>query len=400
MPIWNPPIYPPETGDLAESTQSTHCQTCRRQLQTNDFVSASRNRDFSATYTRTFWHQNCAMPDGLNTASATAPPPPTAPMPTTTTTDDAASQIAAILQSIAGRLSSVETDISKLRVDATTATDTRPRITTIVVNDTPIIAIPDTLHHKQFPKLVEIVARLRATTSPVRIPINVWLSGPTGSGKTTAAENLAELLRLPFVAIPALATKYDVSGFMDANGRIVSTPFRDAFISGGVLLLDECDASMPDALLAINAALANGYASFPDGMHKRHQDCIVIAAGNTWGHGATSSYVGRAKLDAAFLDRFAVSLYWDYDPNLEIAIGNPDNNGDIASWYDAVTHLRAAVQTHPANAIVSPRRMFAGAQLLRSGASRTLIVETVFATIAGHDSWPTIGASIIQWARH
>src|SRR3990167_2854021 len=116
MPIWNPPIYPPETGDLAEPTHSTHCTSCHAILASGDLVAGSRNRDYSPTYTRTFWHYpSCGAVIGNAQAQAPATPAPA-------NNDDAASQIATILQSIAQRVSSVETDISKLRTDATTAT--------------------------------------------------------------------------------------------------------------------------------------------------------------------------------------------------------------------------------------------------------------------------------------
>jgi cobaltochelatase CobS len=79
---------------------------------------------------------------------------------------------------------------------------------------------------------------------------------------------------------------------------------------------------MPGALLAFNAALANGVAAFPDGSIKRHPETVIIAAANTWGFGGDANYIGRAKLDAAFLDRF-VTLAWGYDEDLErtIALG-------------------------------------------------------------------------------
>ena len=132
------------------------------------------------------------------------------------------------------------------------------------------------LQHKQFPVLLKaVVAR-----------VNVWLAGPSASGKTTAAQNVAKSLGLPFLYTGAVGDPYALNGYNDANGKYVRTPFRDAWENGGVFLWDEVDASDPNALLAFNAALANGTAPFPDGCIPKHKDCVLIAAANTWGHWA------------------------------------------------------------------------------------------------------------------
>jgi len=168
--------------------------------------------------------------------------------------------------------------------------------------------------HMTFGKLVMLASALGNEDK------NVWLAGPAGSGKTTAARKLAAALgydeESEFDFNGAIDTEYKLSGFVDAKGRVVSTAFRKIWENGGVYLFDECDASMPGALLAFNAALANGYAAFPDGTIKRHEKTVIVAAANTWGFGGDANYVGRAKLDAAFLDRF-VTLTWNYDENLE-----------------------------------------------------------------------------------
>ena len=89
-----------------------------------------------------------------------------------------------------------------------------------------------------------------------------------------------------------------------AQGTIVSTEFRKAYENGGLFLFDEIDASMPGAILAFNAALANNFMDFPDKKVPRHKDFYCIAAANTFGSGADRQYVGRNQLDAASLDRF------------------------------------------------------------------------------------------------
>ncbi len=169
------------------------------------------------------------------------------------------------------------------------------------------------MQHKAFATLLRLFMALSPDDR------NIWLAGPAGSGKTTAAKMVARAIfgtDESYEFNGAIDTEYKLSGFIDANGRIVSTAFRRVWENGGVYLFDECDASMPGALLAFNAALANGIAAFPDGPIARHPDAYVAAAANTWGFGGDANYVGRAKLDAAFLDRF-LTVSWGYDEALE-----------------------------------------------------------------------------------
>lgn len=210
------------------------------------------------------------------------------------------------------------------------------------------------IQHKQFPVLLRMVA----TRS------NIWLTGPTGSGKTTAAQNIASELGMKFYLVPACDTKYDLTGFINVGG-LVRTQFRDAWEYGGVCLFDEIDSWSPQATLAANA-VANGKFAFPDGMIDRHPDFVLIAAANTWGHGATDAYVGRNKLDKAFLNRFTYKLDWQYDEDLEMATApNP-------AWTKRVQQVRANVARGTGlQIIISPRISYEGAKLLAAGFSQS-----------------------------
>ena len=183
------------------------------------------------------------------------------------------------------------------------------------------------LHHRRF---ADLLAKVQAG-------VNVWLAGPAGTGKTTAAHNVAKALELPFYFNGAIDNEYKLLGFTDAHGRVVSRPFRKAFCEGGVYLFDEVDASMPAALLAFNAAMANGHCDFPDGCFERHQNFRAIAAANTFGQGATADYVGRSRMDGAFLDRFVVQR-WEIDEDLERAIAGNDK------WVTYVQDVRRKVE--------------------------------------------------------
>ena len=136
---------------------------------------------------------------------------------------------------------------------------------------------------------------------------NVYLYGPAGSGKNTIAEQTAEALGVEFYYQNTLVTKFDVSGYKNAQGEYEETPFYKAWKNGGLFFADELDNSTAEAIIALNAALANGYYTFPNSGEKvaKHPDFYCIAAGNTNGQGATEEYCGRYQMDESSRDRFA-----------------------------------------------------------------------------------------------
>ncbi len=213
------------------------------------------------------------------------------------------------------------------------------------------------IQHKQFEELLSVVSSCDTNGNN---NLNIWLTGMPGTGKTVAAQKTAEALGMNFYCNGSIANKYELTGFKDAHGNYQSTPFRDAWEFGGVYLFDEVDGSVPSAVLAFNSALANGIMAFPDGMMKRHKDCIIIAAANTSGQGATAELVGRMKQDAAFLDRF-IFINWEIDTDLEKVIAQNDD------WTAYVQKVRNNVHTKGVKVMITPRATFFGSQLLRTG---------------------------------
>jgi hypothetical protein len=183
--------------------------------------------------------------------------------------------------------------------------------------------------------------------------------------------------------------EFKLSGFKDGHGQFQDTQFYQAFANGGLFLFDEYDVSSNQALLAFNAALANGFADFPCGQVKRHPDFVCVAAANTYGTGADREYVGRVQVDAAALDRFA-TLDMDYDETNEhnwarAALGieagprkrrkNPYGkcedveitSADIDEWVEYVQTVRQATRKLRIRHVVSPRASITGAKLLAAG---------------------------------
>lgn len=153
----------------------------------------------------------------------------------------------------------------------------------------------------------------------VSVNVPVYLYGPAGSGKNHVLQQIAEELGLDFYFTNSVQQEFKITGFIDAGGNYHETEFYRAFKNGGLFFLDEMDASIPEVLVLLNAALANGYFEFPTGKIDAHKDFRVVAAGNTVGTGADEQYSGRLQLDQATLDRFAM-IEFDYDKNIELSI--------------------------------------------------------------------------------
>ena len=173
----------------------------------------------------------------------------------------------------------------------------------------------DGVQHEKF----ETVLKFVSNNEPV------FLTGPAGSGKNVLCKQIAQALGLKFYFTNSVTQEYKLTGFTDANGRYQETQFFKAFTEGGVFMLDEMDASIPETLIILNAAIANRYFDFPApiGYREAHPDFRVIAAGNTTGNGADYEYIGRNQLDAASLDRFAI-VEIDYSPTIENAVAEND----------------------------------------------------------------------------
>ena len=199
------------------------------------------------------------------------------------------------------------------------------------------------VQHEKF----ETVLKFVANNEPV------YLSGPAGSGKNVICKQVADALGLDFYFTNAVTQEYKLTGFTDANGRFHESQFYKAFVNGGVFMLDEMDASIPEVLIILNAAIANRYFDFPApiGKVEANPNFRVIAAGNTLGHGADSNYVGRNTLDAASLDRFAM-IEIDYDNR--IALNVTDNNTTLVVFCN---NFRKAAEKNGLQVTVSYRAM-------------------------------------------
>lgn len=221
------------------------------------------------------------------------------------------------------------------------------------VISSPVDSEPDNspIEHYLMPKMRAIIATRR----------NLYLPGPSGSGKSEATRMVAEQLELPFYCPPVgrETTNAQLFGYYNVQGQYVRTSVREAYEFGGVLHFEEIDFASPAVGTALNALLANKVMGF-DITVPRHKDFIIVASANTYGTGANAQYIGSQGLNAATLNRF-VFLEFPYDEKMERRIA-PN-----LEWTNYVIRIRKAVAILGLKHVVSPRQSLDGCALISTG---------------------------------
>lgn len=196
----------------------------------------------------------------------------------------------------------------------------------------------------------------------VSLRLNLWLTGPAGSGKSYTVQQIAEKLNLRYFA-PPIGRETTISslfGYFNANGEYVRTPLREAFENGGVLALEEIDFASSAVGTALNTLLASNLVGFPDGTVTRHPDCVIVACANTYGTGSTQDYIGSTGMNAATLDRF-VFVQYPYDEQMEAKIA------PVRDWTRLVQATRKRVNELQIRHVISPRASIIGGKLIEAG---------------------------------
>ena len=209
--------------------------------------------------------------------------------------------------------------------------------------------------HYNFEKLVRIVGNCA---------LNCALIGEAGTGKTFGALQLGDVLDMKnwLVSFAPTDRKHEVKGFLDGNGRFHAPAIKNAYVQGGLLILDEYDRANPEVSIAMNALLSGDTYMFADNkMYKKHKDFRVVACQNTTGMGPSKRYTAARAQDGSTLNRF-VRLDWDTDESLETSIcGNT-----VATR--AVQQMRKnARKLSMDSLIISPRQSIHANKLVNEG---------------------------------
>lgn len=224
------------------------------------------------------------------------------------------------------------------------------------------------IHHEQY----ETIKMCLESNIPV------YLAGPAGSGKNHTVEQICRELGWDFYFSNSVQQEYKLTGFIDAGGKYHNTEFFKACTSDNdcVFFLDEMDASIPEVLVLLNAAIANGYFEFPCGRVEL-EHVHFVAAGNTVGSGADEVYTGRMVLDQATLDRFAI-IEFDYSIRIEMALSK--GNSDLVSF---IRQLREEATKSGIRATFSYRCIGMVTKLEKSGMDINMIIK--IAVVKGLD---------------
>jgi len=148
----------------------------------------------------------------------------------------------------------------------------------------------------------------------------VYVSGPTGNGKSTTVEQICAKHKTPLIRVN-LNTMTDEDQLIgsktlvDGNVQIVEGPVVLAMRLGIPLLLDEIDAGGANTLLCLQPILEGKpfYFKLKNEMIIPATGFNIFATANTKGKGSDDGrYIGTNVLNEAFLERFAVTFNQDY----------------------------------------------------------------------------------------
>lgn len=199
--------------------------------------------------------------------------------------------------------------------------------------------------------------------------VPVYLVGEAGTGKNYTLQKIAEEMNLEFYYTNSVQDEFKLTGFIDAAGDYHSTEFYKAFVNGGMFFLDELDASIPQTLVLLNSAIANGYYEFPTGKKFVNENFRVVAAGNTLGNGADEKYTGRLVLDQATLDRF-FPIEFDYYRGIEMELAN----GNV-ELVDFIEDIRAKAKEFGIRATFSYRAIQMVTKMEKMNMPKELIIR-------------------------
>ena len=276
-----------------------------------------------------------ARPEESPAAAEPAPAETEAPAPAKIEAPAAAAPVDA-LGALAGLFAGIENNVTAKVMQQVNAA-----ITDIIAKQAPrrvehVISLPDGTENTVKDQILH--PKFDTVLKKIAMGDAVYMYGPAGSGKNILAQQVAKAIGLDFYYCSTITQEYKLEGFIDAGGVYHETELYRAFKNGGLFMLDEMDASCPEALIILNNALEQGYFTFPCGVVKAHENFRCIAAGNTCGHGATVEFNGRMKIDEATLNRFSIE-YMGYDERIELACA-----GDDSELVEFIHELRKASQ--------------------------------------------------------
>lgn len=231
----------------------------------------------------------------------------------------------------------------------------------------------------------------RTIKTALKLRRNLFISGPTGCGKTDLVRQVHAIIGKPILRVNMHGdvTSGTFLGKIDVKaGETIYTygALPTAIQNGWTLLIDEIDYTPPHIAAVLNPVLERSGALYiPETNEtiKPKSGFCVIATANSGGKGdGTGVYTGVEVLNTAFLDRFSLKINMDYLPFLEeakmIEKRFPAAPRDqIAQILNVATEIRKAFQNQQLSITLSTRKVIEYFDLLGEGYSAREAVELV-----------------------
>ena len=186
----------------------------------------------------------------------------------------------------------------------------------------------------------------------------LYLTGPTGSGKTSLLEQVAARLHWGVHAVTGHGRMElnDLLGqYMLVDGgsmKWIDGPLTLAVRLGHVLLINEIDAVDPAELIGLNEIVEGKPLTIPQTglVIAPHPKFRLVATGNSAGAGDQSGlYQGVLRQNLAFLDRFRL-----------MEVGYPDPEDEMKLLSDVVPNMPETVRESMIKVANQIRKVFIG----------------------------------------
>ncbi|MBS3951721.1 AAA family ATPase [Methylicorpusculum oleiharenae] len=224
--------------------------------------------------------------------------------------------------------------------------------------------------HPSIPARKDYVFRnehLRDILAYIANPVGdaLYLTGPTGSGKTSLISQVAARLNWPVQQVTChgrLELNDLIGQFMLVNGSMsfIHGPLAQAVRDGHLLILNEIDLMDPSELSGLNDIIEGQPLVIPQNggeIINPHPKFRLIATGNSAGQGDQSGlYQGVMQQNLAFLDRFRLMEVSYPDASIEQSILKSVLTG-MGVPFDSVMENLTEKMIQVANEI---RRLFVG----------------------------------------
>jgi hypothetical protein len=200
-----------------------------------------------------------------------------------------------------------------------------------------------------------------------------FITGLSGNGKTFSVEQVCAQLKRELIRVNiTVETDEDdlIGGFRLVNGETAwhNGPVIEALERGAILLLDEIDLASNKILCLQSVLEGKGVFLKKIGRFVRPAAGFnVVATANTKGKGSDDGrFIGTNVLNAAFLDRFAITLEQDYPSSsieqkilqaISTSIGLQDTEDFIKKLCDWSDVIRKTFYDGGVDEIISTRRL-------------------------------------------